>query len=83
MLHRTASTNIRRMGLLGPREPVPSSSREWSATDDAAFRNLQEKLRELWPTLTTPAMGRVDRTIVVDASFSLEVPQHLAPVFPA
>ncbi len=82
MLGRNASSNIRRMGLLGPRDPVPSSG-EWGAKDDAAFRGLQERLKELWPTLTTPARGRVDRTIVVDASFSMEVPQHLAPVFSA
>src|SRR3712207_1765021 len=46
MLDRSASTNIRLMEVLGPREPVPSSSHEWSATDDAAFRGLQEKLLE-------------------------------------
>lgn len=77
------SSSIRFVGLLGLREPVPSSAREWSTADDAAFRGLQEWLRELWPTLTTPTMGRVNRTLVVVPSISLEVPGHLAPVFPA
>lgn len=71
------------MGLLGPRERIPSSSHEWSATDDAAFRALQERLRELWPTITPRALARTNRTVVVVASISLEVPESLAPVFSA
>jgi PGM1 C-terminal domain len=71
------------MGLLGPREPVPFSSREWSATDEAAFCNLQERLREMWPTITTRTLARTNRTVVVVASISFEVPDSLAPVFPA
>jgi hypothetical protein len=79
-----ALSNIHSMGLSGLRESIPSSSREWSASDDAAFRSSQQRLRTLWKTLTTrPNMGRVDRTIVVVPSISLEVPDHLFPVFPA
>lgn len=83
MIERTASSNIRRMGLLGPREPIPSSSYEWSATDDAAFRDLQERLREVWPTITMRTLARVNRAVVIVPSISLEVPHYLAPVFPA
>src|ERR687885_958017 len=73
------------MGLLGPREPIPSSAREWSATDDAAFRGLQERLREVWPTITMRTLAGINRTVVVVAStsFDFEIPHYLAPVLPA
>ena len=73
------------MGLLGPREPIPSSSRDWSATDAAAFRDLQERLREVWPTITMRTLARVNRTVVIVAStsFDFEIPYYLAPVLPA
>ena len=72
------------MGLLGPREPIPSSAREWSATDGAAFRDLQERRREVWPTITMRTLARVNRTVVVVAStsFDFEIPHYLAPVLP-
>ena len=65
------------------REPIPSSYYEWSATDDAAFRSLQERLREVWPTITMRTLARVNRTVVIVPSISFEVPHYLAPVFPA
>jgi hypothetical protein len=73
------------MGLSGPREPIPSYAHEWSATDDAAFRDLQERLREVWPTITMHTLARVNRTVVVVASisFDFEIPHYLAPVLPA
>ena len=71
------------MGLSGPREPIPSSSYEWGATDDAAFRDLQGRLREVWPTITMRSLARVNRVVVILASISFEVPHYLAPVFPA
>ena len=82
----TALSNILTdMGLSGPREPIPSSAREWSATDDATFRDLQERLREVWPTITMRTLAGINRTVVVVAStsFDFEIPHYLAPVLPA
>ena len=82
----TALSNIYTdMGLSGPREPIPSSAREWSATDDAAFRDLQERLREVWPTITMRTLARVNRTgvVVASTSFDFEIPHYLAPVLTA
>jgi hypothetical protein len=71
------------MGLLVPREPVPADSREWSRSDDAAFRALQEKLRDVWPTITMRTLARANRTALIVPSISFEVPDSLIPVFPA
>src|SRR5215218_5723196 len=64
-MEQSQVSGIRLMGLLGPREPIPSSSRDWSATDAAAFRDLQERLREVWPTITMRTLARVNRTVVI------------------
>src|ERR687894_1038137 len=50
---------------------------------DPEFAALQAKLRALWPTLTLQSIGDVERTVVVVHSISLDVPDHLVPVFPA
>jgi hypothetical protein len=50
---------------------------------DPTFAALQAKLRSFWPTLTLRSIGDVERTVVVVHSISLEVPDHLIPVFPA
>ena len=50
---------------------------------DAAFGELQAKLRGYWPTVTLRSIGDVERTVVVVHSISFEVPDHLIPVFPA
>jgi hypothetical protein len=50
---------------------------------DAEFAELQAKLREQWPKLTLRSIGDVERTMVVVHSISIDVPDHLIPVFPA
>jgi hypothetical protein len=47
------------------------------------FDALQRRLRELWPSVTLRSIGEVERTVVVVHSISMEVPDHLVPVFPA
>ncbi|MFN2467443.1 MAG: peptide ligase PGM1-related protein [Gaiellaceae bacterium] len=47
------------------------------------YAELQERMRALWPTLTLRAIGDEERTVVVVHSISLDVPDHIAPVFPA
>jgi PGM1 C-terminal domain len=46
---------------------------------------LQERLRELWPTMTMRTLAGINRTVVVVASlsFDFEIPHYLAPVLPA
>jgi hypothetical protein len=65
---------------VGTSSPIPLSSREWRATDDAALRNLQEKLPEVWSTFTMRTLRRVNRTVVIVPSISVDVPHSLAPV---
>jgi hypothetical protein len=50
---------------------------------DAEFAGLQSRLRALWPNVTLRSIGDVERTVVVVHSISLDVPDHLIPVFPA
>lgn len=50
---------------------------------DATFAELQSQLRDVWHTLTLRSIGDVERTVVVAHSISLDVPDHLVPVFPA
>ena len=50
---------------------------------DATFAELQSQLRDVWHTLTLRSIGEVERTVVVAHSISLDVPDHLVPVFPA
>jgi pheganomycin biosynthesis PGM1-like protein/ATP-grasp domain-containing protein len=50
---------------------------------DAAFAELQAKLRGFWPTVTLRSIGDIERTVVVVHSISFEVPEQLVPVFPA
>jgi PGM1 C-terminal domain len=49
----------------------------------AEFHELQAKFRRIWPAVTLRSIGDVERTVVVVHSISLEVPDHLIPVFPA
>ncbi len=48
-----------------------------------AFAELQDRFREIWPSVTLRSIGDVERTVVVVHSISLEVPDQLIPVFPA
>ncbi len=50
---------------------------------DAAFAELQGKLRAFWPNVTLRSIGEIERTVVVVHSLSFDVPDHLIPVFPA
>jgi hypothetical protein len=50
---------------------------------DGEFAELQKRLRTLWPAVTLRSIGDVERTVVVVHSISMEVPDHLIPVFPA
>ncbi len=50
---------------------------------EAAFAELQEKLRSFWPSVTLRSIGDVERTVVVVHSLSFQVPDQLIPVFPA
>src|SRR5918997_5709135 len=50
---------------------------------DPEFAALQAKLRALWPTITLQSIGDIERTVVVVHSISMDVPDHLVPVFPA
>ena len=47
------------------------------------FAELQQRLRALWPSVTLRSIGDVERTVVVVHSISMDVPDHLVPVFPA
>ena len=47
------------------------------------FAELQKRLRTLWPSVTLRSIGDVERTVVVVHSISMDVPDHLIPVFPA
>jgi len=44
---------------------------------------LQARFRDIWPSVTLRSIGDVERTVVVVHSMSLDVPEHLVPVFPA
>lgn len=50
---------------------------------DAAFHELQARLRSFWPTITLRSIGDIERTVVVVHSISIDVPDSLIPVFPA
>jgi PGM1 C-terminal domain len=50
---------------------------------EVTFAELQSHLRAIWPALTLRSIGDVERTVVVVHSLSLEMPEHLVPVFPA
>jgi hypothetical protein len=50
---------------------------------DAQFMELQARFRDIWPSVTLRSIGDVERTVVVVHSMSLDVPEHLVPVFPA
>jgi hypothetical protein len=51
--------------------------------NDPVFAALQERLRDVWPSVTLRSIGDVERTVVVVHSISLDVPDQLIPVFPA
>src|SRR5919204_1279922 len=50
---------------------------------DETFAELQSRLRTFWPSVTLRSIGDIERTVVVVHSLSLDVPEHLIPVFPA
>ena len=50
---------------------------------DRTFQELQQQLRTLWPYVTLRSIDDVKRTVVVVHSISMDVPDHLIPVFPA
>ena len=50
---------------------------------DGEFAALQQRLQALWPSVTLRSIGDVERTVVVVHSISMDVPDHLIPVFPA
>jgi hypothetical protein len=50
---------------------------------DPVFAALQERLRDVWPSVTLRSIGDVERTVVVVHSVSIDVPDQLIPVFPA
>ena len=50
---------------------------------DPRFTELQARLRDVWPAVTLRSIGDVERTVVVVHSISLDIPDHLVPVFPA
>src|SRR6266542_1303321 len=52
-------------------------------THDPVFAELQERLRDVWPSVTLRSIGDVERTVVVVHSISIDVPDQLIPVFPA
>jgi hypothetical protein len=54
-----------------------------TADTAARFRELQERMRAVWPMLTLRTIGDEPRTVVVVHSMSFDVPEHLRPVFPA
>jgi hypothetical protein len=51
--------------------------------EDPLFAELQSSLRSVWPSITLRSIGDVERVVVVVASISFDVPEHLVPVFPA
>jgi len=51
-----------------------------TGVDLARFEQLQTHLRGVWPTMTLQSVGSVERTVVVLHSFSLDIPDVLAPV---
>jgi hypothetical protein len=50
---------------------------------DATFAELQSRLRTFWPQVTLRSIGDIERTVVVVHSLPPEIPDTLAPVFPA
>ena len=50
---------------------------------EQSFAQLQERFRDIWPSVTLRSIGDVERTVVVVHSISFEVPDQLIPVFPA
>jgi hypothetical protein len=52
-------------------------------TTQEQFGELQRRMRTLWPSVTLRSIGDVERTVVVVHSISMDVPEHLVPVFPA
>src|SRR5688500_14660627 len=52
-------------------------------TTQERFAELQGKLKAFWPSVTVRSIGDVERTVVVVYSISMDVPEHLVPVFPA
>ena len=51
--------------------------------NEPTFAELQAKLRTFWPQVTLRSIGDIERTVVVVHSLPPEIPDTLAPVFPA
>jgi hypothetical protein len=89
--------SLQRIGRTGKKEEVAhlhvrtaASALDFAAAlkyfqrvPDAAFAELQAKLRGFWPTVTLRSIGDLERTVVVVHSISFDVPEQLVPVFPA
>lgn len=50
---------------------------------EPTFDELQAKLRTFWPQVTLRSIGDIERTAIVVHSLPPEIPDTLAPVFPA
>ena len=50
---------------------------------EATFAELQSRLRDFWPQVTLRSVGDIERTVIVVHSLPPEIPDTLAPVFPA
>ncbi|MFO7571737.1 MAG: peptide ligase PGM1-related protein [Gaiellaceae bacterium] len=50
---------------------------------EQTYVELQETLRTFWPQVTLRSIGDIERTVVVVHSLPPEIPDTLAPVFPA
>lgn len=48
-----------------------------------SYRELQARLRELWPNLTTRSVGDEERTVVVLVSIPFQLPPRFVPLLPA
>ena len=51
--------------------------------DRDAFKHLQKRLAELWPTMSPRSLDPEPRTAIVLHSISFWVPEHMYPLFPA
>jgi hypothetical protein len=49
----------------------------------AGYRELQARLVELWPTVTTRTVGDEERTVVVLVSIPFQLPPRFVPLLPA
>ena len=52
-------------------------------TDRPTFRELQERLKDMWPAMTIRELQDVPRTVIVIHSIPIELPERWRPVIPA